>query len=175
MHQHDDRVRVGRSPGLDWVQTCVLRAAGDEAMYLWDRRLTLDGVVVRLARATHISRQQVEDSLAALDAHGYLYADDDPHNPEIVLHVTEKGLEEYCYRFVGAFDRIRQDIFRLVCQDVGIDVHEIAGRVGQSGLLVEHILDVAQRVALLRLSKNGQYIVVTAVMPQLRRLISGAA
>jgi hypothetical protein len=175
MRQQDDHVRVGRSPGLDWVQTCVLRAAGDEAMYLWDHRLTLDGVAARLARATQISRAQAEDSLSALDAHGYLYADDDPHNPEIVLHLTDKGLDEYCYRFVGGIDRIRQEIFKLVCQDVGIDVHEIAGRTGQSGLLVEHILEVAQRMTLLRVSKRGQYIVVTAVMPQLRRLISGAA
>jgi hypothetical protein len=175
MRQHDDHVRVGRSPGLDWVQTCVLRAAGDEAMYLWDRRLTLDGVAARLAQATSISRKQIEDSLVALDAHGYLYADDDPHNPEIVLHLTEKGLDEYCYRFVGGVDSIRQEIFKLVCQEVGIDVHEIASKTAQSGLLVEYILDVAQRMALLRVSKQGQYIVVTAVMPQLRRLISGAA
>jgi hypothetical protein len=153
----------------------VLRAAGDEAMHLWDRRLSLDQVQARLARATHISREQIEESLRPLSASGYLYADDDPHNPEIVLHLTAKGLDEYCYRFVGAVDRIRQDIFRLVCRDVGIDVHEIAGRVGQSGLLVEHVLDVAQSMALLRVSKTGQYIVVTAVTPQLRRLISGAA
>lgn len=175
MHQHDDHARIGRSPGLDWVQTCVLKAAGDEAMYLWDRRLSLDQVAARLARATQISRRQIEAALQPLSACGYLYADDDPHNPEIVLHLTEKGLDEYCYRFVGAVDRIRQEIFRLVCQDVGIDVHEIAGRIGQPGLLVEHVLDVAQRMTLVRLSKQGQYIVVTAVMPQLRRLISGAA
>ena len=106
---------------------------------------------------------------------GYLYADDAPGNAEVMLHLTEKGLDQYCYRFVEAVDRIRQDVFRLVCQDVGIDVHEIAERVGQSGLLIEHILDVAQRMALLRLSKQGQYIVVREVRPQLRRLISGAA
>jgi len=153
----------------------VLKAAGDEAMYLWDRRLTLDQVEARLARATHISRRQIEASLQPLSTCGYLYADDDPHNPEIVLQLTEKGLDEYCYRFVGAVDRIRQEIFRLVCQDVGIDVHEIARRTEQSGLLVEHILDVAQRMALLRVVKKGQYIVVTAVTPQLLRLISGAA
>jgi hypothetical protein len=41
--------------------------------------------------------------------------------------------------------------------------------------VVEQILDAAQRMALLRLSKRGQYIVVQEVRPQLRRLISGAA
>ena len=175
MHQLDDHARRGRSPGLDWIQTCVLRAAGDEAMDSWERRLSLDQVEARLARATHISRRQIEDALGPLNACDYLYADDDPHNPEIVLLLTDKGLDEYCYRFVAAVDRIRQEIFRLVCQDVGVDVHEIAGRTGQSGLLVEHILDVAQRMALLRISKTGQYIVVREVSPQLRRLISGAA
>ena len=169
------RAAIGCATGLDWVQTCVLKAAGDEAMYLWDRRLSLDQIEARLARATRISRKQIEASLQPLSAFGYLYADDAPGNPAIVLHLTEKGLDEYCYRFVGTLDRIRKDVFRLVCQDVGIDVHEIAGKTGQSSLLVEHILDVAQRMALLRLSKQGQYIVVTAVMPQLRRLISGAA
>lgn len=175
MHGHDDHARVGQSPGLDWVQTCVLRAAGDEAMQLWDRRLSLDQVEARLARATRIARPQIEDALGPLSACGYLYADDAPGHAEIVLHLAEKGLDEYCYRFVGAIDRIRQEVFRLVCQDVGIDVHEIAERVGQSGLLVEHILDMAQRMALLRLSKRGRYIVVQEVRPQLRRLISGAA
>ena len=175
MDQRGDRARVGRLPGLDWVQTCVFRAAGDAAMDHWDRRLALDQVEARLARATRITRRQIEDALGPLSACGYLYADDDPHNPEIVLHLTDKGLDEYCYRFVAAVDRVRQEIFRLACQDVGIDVHELAGRTGQSGLLVEHILDAAQQMALLRISKTGQYIVVREVSAQVRRLISGAA
>jgi hypothetical protein len=169
------RAMIGRAAGLDWVQTFVLKAACDVAMVLWERRLTLDQVEERLGVTTRISRQQIVAALGPLCDRGYLIADDAPGNPEIVVHLTDRGLEEYCYRFVGTYGSIRQDVFTLVCQEAGVDVHEIARRTGQSALLVEHILDVAQRMALLRASKRGQYIVVTEIMPQLRRLISGVA
>ena len=85
--QHEDRARPDRRPstsratlacatGLDWIQTYVLKAACDVAMGLWERRLTLDQVEGRLARATEISRRQIEASLDRLVACGYLVADE---------------------------------------------------------------------------------------------------
>jgi hypothetical protein len=169
------RATIGRPPGLDWVQTCVLKAACDVAMSLWERRLTLGQVAVRLASATRISHKQVEASLGPLCDAGYLFADDDPHNPEIVLHVTRNGLEAYCYRLVPEYGRISRDILRLVCREPGADVVELAHRSGQPELLVEHVLEIAEGHGLLRLARNGQYVVVQDVRPQLRRWISGAA
>jgi hypothetical protein len=166
---------IGRATGLDWVQTCVLKAACDVARRLADRRLTLDQVQEHLAPATHISREQIEATLGPLCERGYLVADDDPHNPEIVIQVMRKGLEEYCYRFVRGYGRINLDVLRRACQDVGADVVELAHRSGEDELLVEHILDVAEGTGLLRLSRSGPYTVVTEIKPQLRRLISGAA
>jgi hypothetical protein len=166
---------VGRATGLDWVETCVLRAAGDEALYLWDRRLSLGQVEARLARATQISRQKIEDALRALSDCGYLYADAAPGNPETLLQLMPKGLEEYCYRFVQAYGRISRDVLSLVCQDEGADVVELAHRSGQPELLVEHVLDVAEGRGLLRLDRIGHYVVVREVRPHLRRWVSGAA
>jgi hypothetical protein len=168
------RATIGRPAGLDWVQTCVFKAACDVAMDLWERRLTLDRVEARLA-VMGIRRAAIHEALEPLDRHGYVYADDAPGNPQIVLLVTDKAIEEYCYRFVATYGRARLDVLRLVCQDLGCDVHEMARRTGHAPLLIEHVLDVAQRESLLRVSKQGQYIVVTEVKPQLRRMVSGAA
>ena len=166
---------IGRATGLDWVQTCVLKAACDVARRICDRRLTLDQVQEHLACATHISREQIEAALGPLCARGYLIADDDPHNPEIVIHVMRKGLEEYCYRFVRAYGRINRTILQLACQGVGVDTAELAHRSGHDELLVEHVLDVAAGNGLLRLVRSGPNAVVAEIKTQLRRLVSGAA
>ena len=78
---------VGRASGLDWVETCVLKAAGDVAIGLWERRLTLDQVAARLA-VMGIARAAIVDALEPLGRCGYVYADDAPENPQIVLLVT---------------------------------------------------------------------------------------
>lgn len=169
------RAAVGRATGLDWVATYVLKAAGDAAMALWDRRLTLDQVEERLVAPTTISRRQIEGSLDRLVACGYLIADEAPGNPEIVVHVTRGGLEEYGYRFVPGYGRVSRDILSLVCQDAGADVVALAARSGHPELLVEHVLVIAEGHGLLRLGGTGQYVVVQEVRPQLRRWVSGAA
>jgi hypothetical protein len=169
------RAMIGRATGLDWVQTCVLKAACDVARRICDRRLTLDQVQEHLALATQISRAQIEAALGPLCARGYLIADDDPHNPEIVVHVMRKALEEYCYRFVRGYGRINLDLLRLACQGVGVDAAELAHRSGHDELLVEHVLAVAAGNGLLRLVRSGPNAVVTEIKPQLRRLVSGAA
>ena len=166
---------IGRPPGLDWPQTFVLKAVGDLAMELWECRLTLADVAERLAVTIRMSRRQIEDALGPLSERGYLFADDAPGNPEIVLHLMLRGLNEYCYRFVRGYGSARLDVLRLICQDIGADVHELARRTGHPALLIEHILDGAQSEGLLRISKHGQYITVTEVRPQLRRTVSGAA
>jgi hypothetical protein len=174
-HQPDARraARV-RATGLDWVQTFVLKAVGDIAMEYWDRRLTV-GHVAALLTALGIGRRQVESALDPLAALGYVFADDAPGNPEIVLLLTTKGLEEYCYRFVQRYGTIGPEILKLVCQDASRDVAELARLSGQPELLVEHVLDMAEGNGLLRLRKRGQYIVVEEVRPHLRRWLSGAA
>jgi hypothetical protein len=169
------RAMIGRPPGLDWVQTCVLKATCDVAMELWERRLTLDQVVERLAIVTSISRAQIVASLGPLCERGYLIADDAPGNPEIVVHLTRQGLAEYCARFVTGYGQIEVDILKLVCRDSGADVVELAHRSRQAELLVEHVLETAEGHGLLRLTRTGQYVVVRDVMPQLRRWVSGAA
>jgi hypothetical protein len=169
------RAAVGRATGLDWVSTYVLKAAGDAAMALWDRRLTLDQVEERLAAPTRLSRKQIEGALGPLVARGYLTADEAPGNPETVVQVLSKGLEEYCYRFVPGYARLSRDVLGLVCQDAGADVVGLAQRSGQAELLVEHVLVIAEGHGLLRLGGTGQYVVVQEVRPQLRRWISGAA
>jgi hypothetical protein len=137
--------------------------------------LTLDQVEERLIARTKITREQIEESLGSLCDRGYLIADDAPGNPEIVVHLTRGGLEEYCHRFVHGYRRIGPDILKLVCQDVAIDVVGLTNRSGQPELLVEHVLEVAEGHGLLRLAGTGQYVVVQEVRPQLRRWISGAA
>ena len=169
------RAAIGKLPGLDWTQTYVLKAAGDLAMRDWELRLTLDDLAHHLAKMTHISRRQIEDALGPLSERGYLFADDAPDNPEIVLHLMLRGLNEYCYRFVRGYGSARMDVLRLICQDKGCDVHELPRRTGYPSLLIEHILDGAQSEGLLRVAKHGQYIVVTEIRPQLRRMVSGAA
>src|SRR5215216_5055063 len=125
MHQHDEparmdrqpdasRAMVGRPPGLDWPQTFVLKAAGDLALERWDRRLTLDQVTHRLAVTTRILRTQIEAALEPLGALDYLYADDAPENPEIVVTLMSQGLEEYCQRFVQGYRSIGPAILKLV-------------------------------------------------------------
>jgi len=186
MHLDDEHARLGRRPissragiawisGLDRISTFVLKATGDVAMALSDRRLTLDQVEALLTAATRISRRKIEASLGPLCDQGYLTADDAPGNPEIVLHLTEKGLVTYCRHLVLNFGRIEWEIFRQVCQDAGIDVCELARRTGQAELLVEHVLREAARHGHLRLDGMGQYIFVRDVSPQLRRWVSGAA
>lgn len=186
MHQDDEHARrecqpiasragIGRVAGLDWISTYVLKAAGDAAMALWDRRLTLDQVDERLSAATRISRRKIEASLGPLCDHGYLSADDAPGNPQVVLHLTAKGLDAYCRQLVPGYGRIEHEILRQACQDVGVDVCEIARRTGRAELLVEYVLDMAAGKGLLRLARNGHYIVVKNVSPQLRRWVSGAA
>jgi hypothetical protein len=169
------RAPIGKLPGLDWQQTYVLKAAGDLAMELWDCRLTLTDVAERLALKTGIGRRQIEAALGPLSERGYLHADDAPGHPETLLLLMPKGLDEYCYRFVHGYGSARLDVLRLICQDIVCDVHELARRTGHAALLIEHILDGAQAERLLRLAKHGQYIRVTEVRPQLRRLVSGAA
>ena len=166
---------MGPAPGLNWLQTYAFKAVGDEAMYLWERRLTLTQVAERLALLTPISRQQIEAALGPIERAGYVYADDAPGNPDIVLTLSAKGLDEYCHRFITGYGNVRLAILKLVCQDPGADVHEIAQRTGHPGLLVEHTLDVAQSMRLLRVTKHGQYITVSEIAPQLRRMVSGAA
>jgi hypothetical protein len=184
--QHDDeqaptgrppeagRATVSRPAGLDWVQTFVLKAVGDLAMECWDRRLTVGHVAVRLAD-TGIERRQVEDALDPLGALGYMFADDAPGNPEILLLLTAKGLEAYCQTFVRDFRRVGPEILKLVCQDQRRDLMELARLSGQPELLVEHVLDDAEGNGLLRLRKQGQYVTVEEVRPHLRRWLSGAA
>ena len=186
MHHHDEHARSERQPtpsragtgrvaGLDWTATYVLKAAGDVAMALWDRRLTLDQVEERLAAATRISRKKIEASLGPLADQGYLTADDAPGNPEIVLQLLPKGLDAYCCHLVPSFGRIQREILLQACQDVRIDVCEIARRMEQADLLVEHVLREAERHGDLRLGGTGHYIVVEEVSSQLRRWVSGAA
>jgi hypothetical protein len=165
---------IGRPPGLDWVQTCVLKAACDVAIELWERRLTLDQVAGRLS-ALGISRDAIIDALEPLARCGYVYADDAPGIAEIVLHVTTRGLEEHCSRFVRGYGRISVDTLKLVCQDADADVVGLAVRSGQPELLVEHVLEIAASKGLVRLARTGHYITVREVSPQLRRWISGAA
>ena len=166
---------IGKLPGLDWPQTFVLRAAGDLAMELWETRLTLFDVQERLSLKTAIARRQIEAALGPLSEHGYLHADSAPGNPETMLLLMPKGLDEYIYRFVRGYGNARLDVLRLVSKDIGCDVHELSRRTGHPSLLIEHILDGAERQSLLRLSKRGQYITVTQIMPQLRREVAGAA
>lgn len=168
------RAAVSRPVGLDWVQTFVLKAVGDLAMAYWDRRLTVGHVLVPLA-GMGIERRLVESALDPLSAHGYVFADDAPGNPEIVLLLTAKGLEAYCQTFVRDFRRVGPEILKLLCQDVRRDVVELAGLSGQPELLVEHVLDDAHARGLLRLKKRDHYIVVEEVRPHLRRWLSGAA
>jgi hypothetical protein len=185
-HQDEDTARVGRQPvvsramigrvpGLSWIETYVLKAICDVAMGTWERRLTLDQVEAPLTCLTHISRDQVEQSLESLKRLKYVYADDAPSNPEIVLTLTPQGLEAYCRHLTREYDHVAVDILRLVCQDPGADVVELAHRTGQFELLIDHVLDVAHENGMLRVARNGQYIVVKEVRPQLRRWISGAA
>lgn len=169
------RVGIGRIAGLDWISIYALKAAGDVAMALWDRRLTLDQVDERLSAATRISRRKIEASLEPLCEQGYLRADDAPGNPQIVLHLTVKGLDAYCRQLVPSFGRIEREALRQACRDIGIDVCEISRRTGQAELLVEHVLCEAERHGDLRLGGTGHYIVVKEVSPQLRRWVSGAA
>lgn len=169
-----NRATVSPPPGLTWPQTYVLKAVGDLAMAYWDRRLTMGHVTVKLA-GTGIGRRQVEGALDPLAAHGHVYADDAPGNPEIMLLLTAKGLEAYCQTFVREYRRIGPLILRLVCQDMQRDVLELARLSGQPELLVEHVLDDAHARGYLRLRKQGQYIVVTWIGPHLRRWLSGAA
>jgi hypothetical protein len=131
--------------------------------------------VERIVAPTKISRKQIEAALGPLCDRGYLIADEALGNPEIVIHLTRAGLEEYCYRFVQGYQRVSRDILTLVCQDAGADVVGLAYRSGHSELLVEHVLVIAEGHGLLRLGGTGQYIVVQEVRPQLRRWISGAA
>jgi hypothetical protein len=169
------RAALGRLPGLTWPQTFVVKAACDLAMELWERRLTLDDVAERLASTTNISRQQIQQALEPLRDCGYLYADDAPGNSEVMLQLMPKGLDQYCDRLLPGYPRISREVLTIACQDVGVDVVELAHRVGQPELLVEHILEGAHDRGLLRLRKNGQYIVVEEVRPHLRRWLSGAA
>ena len=125
------RAMIGRPPGLDWPQTFVLKAAGDVAMERWERRLTLDQVAHRLAVTTRIARRQIEAALGPLGAGDYLYADDAPENPEIVLTLTSKGLEEYCYRFVQGYGRVSLEVLAFVCRDPAPDVAELARLAGR--------------------------------------------
>jgi hypothetical protein len=169
------RAPIGKLPGLDWQQTYVLKATGDLAMELWECRLTLSDVAERLALKTGISRRQIEQALGPLSERGYLHADDAPGHPEIMLQLMPNGLDEYCYRFVRGYGSARLDVLRMICKDVGYDVHELARRTGHPALLIEHILDGAQAEGLLRVMKHGQYVRVTEIRPQLRRIVSGAA
>jgi hypothetical protein len=185
MHQRDEQARMNRQPGasramlgrpagLDWPQTFVLKAAGDLALELWERRLTLDQVEHRLAVSTRLSRSQIEASLDPLRERGYLYADDDPDNPEIVLALMPKGLEEYCQRFVQGYRGIGPAVLKILLQDPGLDVVGLAHRSGRPELLVEHVLDMAASQGLLRVKRTGDYaLVVTWISPQLRRWIAG--
>lgn len=168
------RAALGRPPGLDWVQTFVLKAVGDVAMAYWDRRLTVGQVVVTLA-GTGIERGEVESALDPLGTHGYVFVDDAPGNPEVMLLLTTKGLEAYCQTFVRDFRRIGPEILKLICQDVRRDVLELARLSEQPELLVEHVLEDAHARGLLRLRKRGHSIVVEEVRPHLRRWLSGAA
>jgi hypothetical protein len=153
----------------------VLKATGDVATALWDRHFTLDQVHGRLATTTRISREQIVQSLGALANAGYVYADDQPHLPEIRLHLMSRGLEAYCHAFVPEYQRVSRQVLALVCQDVGADVVAIAHRASLPELLVEHILDIAEGNALVRLTRTGHYIVVREVSSHLRRWIAGAA
>ncbi len=169
-----DRATVIRLPGLTSQQTCVLKAIGSLAMEYRERRLTVGHVTVPLA-GMGIGRRQVEHALDPLAAHGYLYADDAPGNPEIMLLLTDKGLDAYCQAFVRDYRRIGPEILRLLCQDMQRDVMELARLSGHPELLVEHVLDDAQAQGLIRAKKQGHYIVVTWISPHLRRWLSGAA
>jgi hypothetical protein len=185
MHHHDEqaptdrqpgpsRAMVGRPPGLDWPQTFVLKAAGDLALELWERRLTLDQVEHRLAVTTRISRTQIEAALDPLVERGYLVADDGYENADIVLTLMPKGLEEYCQHFVQGYRSIGPAILKLVCHDPWLDVTGLSHRAGRPELLVEHVLDVAANQGLLRVKHTGEYaLVVTWISPQLRRWLAG--
>jgi hypothetical protein len=185
MHRDDDLARIARQngagrsalvklPGLGWPHAHVLKAVGDLAMELWECRLTLADVVERLSLMTSYSHQQVDATLDALAERGYLYADAAPGNPETMLHLMPKGLDEYCYRYVPGYSSARLDVLGLISRDIGCDIHELARRTGHPALLIEHILDGAHAEGLLRVVKHGQFIRVTEVRPQLRRLVAGA-
>jgi hypothetical protein len=186
MHLDNEGARLGRRPipsragiawisGLDRISTFVLKATGDMAMALSNGRLTLDQVEELLATATRISRRKIEASLGPLCDQGYLTADDAPGNPEIVLHLTEKGMAAYCRQLVAGFGRIEKEILLAACTETGIDAYDISRRTGQAEMLVEYVLRDAQGNGHLRLEGSGHYLVVRDVSPQLRRWISGAA
>jgi hypothetical protein len=168
------RAELGLPPGLTRQQAFVLKAIGDVAMKLWDRRLPLYDVIERLARI-NIARQQVEKALGPLRDCGYVYADDAPGNSDVILHLMPEGLDQYCTRLVPDYRRISKEILTVACQDEGIDVVELAHRSGRDELLVEHVLEDARARGDLRLDRVGQYIVVKWISPQLRRWLSGAA
>jgi hypothetical protein len=169
------RAAFGRPPGLSWSQTFVLKAVGDVALDLWERRLSLYDVIERLARTTNLSREQIDQALGPLQECGYLSADDAPGNAAVIVHLMPKGLEHYCTRLIPEYQRISREILAVACQDVGIDLVELAHRSGRPELLVEHVLDTAEHNGMVRLKRRGQYIVVEEVRPHLRRWLSGAA
>lgn len=168
------RGNIGKLPGLTWPQTCVLKAVCDGAMTLWDRRLTVSQIEEPLA-LLGISRDAILDTLDALVACGYLFADDAPGNVDVVLQLTSKALDEYVYRFVPGHTAIVHRIRTLVCRMPHANAVGIAEALGQPDLLVEHVLMRDEQAGLLRLSVNGYSVVVREVKPQLRRLVSGVA
>ncbi|MDE3206334.1 MAG: hypothetical protein KGQ66_19160, partial [Acidobacteriota bacterium] len=163
-------------PGLDRVDSLVLKAIGDEAIRDSGVHFQTEQFLGQITQALEVSEHQAIESLEVLDADGYIeIARTIGTGLPSMAHfrLTDAGLEVYATTFVDGYDGIRQAVLSRLAgwpTDQGTD-EELAGQAEVPRLLALHILKQLDARSLLHLSQPlGPWAYFHSISPKLRRM-----
>jgi TIR domain len=165
-------------PGLDRIDSLMLKTAGEEAVRDFGERFRTQEFFESVKNSLGIGEQDFIESLNVLHADGYirLHRTLGSGLPSMAsFDLTPSGLETYAKTCVEGYDQMVRAVKAYVgsrSEDQGTD-REVAERLGYPRLLVLHILRRFDAQGLLSLSESyGPVAHFYNVSPKLRRLVA---
>jgi DNA-binding IclR family transcriptional regulator len=126
--------------------------------------------LLELASETGLKKSELIDCTTVLDDAG-LWDAQPAHGKIPFAYVTGVtfGLERYCRAFVPNYSEVCDQLCRLLVDGVGSS-QEVAERLGQPRVLIEHVFQVLEQNDYVSTGGTREYIL--DVKPKLRRLFS---
>jgi hypothetical protein len=123
------------------------------------------------------NRGELKDCIEVLENHGYLdvsrYLGGGKDSYKCNYQVTTYGFDKYSIAYIDGYNTIIENIVSAIVNENIDDNNELASKVGEPIVIVDHILDVLESNGHIKLSKSlGGTIDIYHISASLRRALS---
>lgn len=161
-------------PGLDRVDTLVIKAAGDRALERDDLRLLTGGIAEDLA-PMDVNREQIQESLEVLDRRRYIEARRVANGGLGIgaFRLAPLGMDVYLRTFKPDYAEIVRDVGLRIVNNGDNTTFAIRDALGMPRIVIDRVIDTFVFLDYLKSSDAmlGGNRVLHSISPELRRVL----